>query len=134
MQVSDSDKCSPWHSYFQCIGSNPLSASSRFARFFYRHKILARHWHTFAHPLGRIFTYKAGFSPHIAPNGAVAAGHYDTILVNRSSIFRTISASFRTICSFFQNYFTPLLVSFRTISSHNYFYTRQLFPSFRGII
>ena len=73
--VSDSDKCSPWHSYFQCIGSNPLSASSRFARFFYRDKILARHWHTFAHPLGRIFTYKAGFSPHIAPNGAVAVGH-----------------------------------------------------------
>ena len=21
----DYDKCSPWHSYFQCIGSNPLS-------------------------------------------------------------------------------------------------------------
>ena len=25
IHLTDSDKCSPWHSYFQCIGPNPLS-------------------------------------------------------------------------------------------------------------
>ena len=25
IHFTDSDKCSPWHSYFQCIGPNPLS-------------------------------------------------------------------------------------------------------------